>query len=106
MSDEKPKLTLIHTQELTASEIYGIFFNVLAEEIEAVQERARFHYDSLLDKGVDPATMKADFALESLGLASRTNVTTVDGLPVFEYVGDDDGLCDCDEFYDDDDPSG
>jgi hypothetical protein len=97
----KSKLTLVSDQDLSEAEIYGVFFKVLAEEVEAVQERARFHYDSIMERGIDPATMRADFALEDLGLASRTNATTIDGMPLFEYVGDDDGLCDCEDFYDD-----
>lgn len=101
MSD-RPKLTLVSQQDLTAAEIYGIFFNVLTDEMDAVKERALYEFKLAREAGVRPAAMKADFALEELGLATRTNVTTVDGMPVFEYLGDDDGLCDCDEFYDDD----
>lgn len=94
--DEKPKLTLVSKQDLTASQIYGIFFNVLADEIEAIQNRAHQHFMDALEIGIDPESMDADFALEALGLAEKTNVSTIDGMPTFSYVGDDDGLCDCD----------
>lgn len=97
-TDEKPKLTLVTKQDLTAAQIYGIFFNVLGDEIEAIQNRAQRHFNDALEAGIDPQTMNADFALEMLGLAERMNVTDINGYPTFSYVGDDDGLCDCDDF--------
>lgn len=93
----KANLTLISSQNLTADLAYGIVFNVLADEIETIKERALSHYQAATKYGVDPSRMGADLALEELGLADRSNISTIDGSPVFNYLPSFDGECDCDD---------
>lgn len=102
-NQERPKLKLVSKQNLDIAEVYGVLFHTLADEVEAIMARAEQHFKDAVDSGVPPEAMAADYSLEMLGLAKRTNITKFNSDdPVMEYAyAPDDDLCDCGEFDDD-----